>query len=178
VAQTGKEKMMKILALDIDGVLTTSESVWNSHLQSHEFNADCVKRLKQIIAETQCQILVTSSWRFRGERWIKGFFKKSGIDVLDLTNDLGRQGRGAEIREWVARNPSVTAVVAVDDDWFVGVPLVQTSWSEGLTDSVMSDLIRLLNQQNNILRKTMDLSERHKVRNHCRRIRLSFSNCK
>lgn len=137
---------MKVLALDVDGVLTTSASVWNDFLKSHELNQDNVERLKRVIAETQCQILITSTWRFRGERWIKGYFKRFDIDVLDLTNDLGKQGRGAEVKEWMSRNPTAK-VVAVDDDWFsAGVPLVQTSWSTGLTDSVADDLIRLLNQ--------------------------------
>lgn len=134
---------MKVLFLDIDGVLVTSNCEWNSHRKCHELNPNCVAQLKRVIAETGCTIVVSSSWRKRGERWITQFLNKFGIVVHDITGDSNT--RGNEILEWVANNP-VTKFIAVDDDVFDmdKVTVVQTTWTSGLDQEVANDLISFL----------------------------------
>jgi len=47
---------MKVIFLDIDGVLTTANKKWT-------FDENCVKHLVDIINETDAYIVISSSWR-------------------------------------------------------------------------------------------------------------------
>ena len=69
-----EDNEIKVLFLDIDGVLNTmpklpqSNSNQNNNIQSNEqhFFAEIrIKRLKQIIDTTKCKIVLSSSWRKR-----------------------------------------------------------------------------------------------------------------
>lgn len=134
---------MKVLFLDIDGVLVTKDCTWNDFRKCHNLNPFCVEELRRVIAETGCTIVVSSTWRKRGERWITRFLEVHGIEVHDITGD--GKTRGDEILEWVANNP-VTKFIAVDDDVHdMGkVTVVQTTWTSGLDQEIANDLISFL----------------------------------
>ena len=137
---------MKVLFLDIDGVLVTSDCEWDSFRQCHKFNTDCVTQLKRVIQETGCQIVVDSTWRLRGLKWIQQFFKHVvGIEILDITKEL--KGRGEEILEWVSRH-DVTKFIAVDDDVHdMGkVPFVNTTWTSGLDQRSADEIIQFFKE--------------------------------
>lgn len=51
------EEKYSIVFLDIDGILTTPIENWR------DFNPECVKNLKYIIKETNCEIVIHSTWR-------------------------------------------------------------------------------------------------------------------
>lgn len=53
---TKPEETEKILFLDFDGVITTYKSGWT-------FDDKKLKLLDLIIKETQCKIVISSSWR-------------------------------------------------------------------------------------------------------------------
>lgn len=65
---------MKVLFLDIDGVLNGHE--WDDEAQSCNIRRECVKHLNRVVRETGCRIVLSSAWRYMvhgGQMTLKGF---------------------------------------------------------------------------------------------------------
>lgn len=135
---------MKVIFLDIDGVLNTRASMTAS--QEHDlpgYGADgwCPKTvvaLKKILAATDAKIVISSTWRFQlrpkkthrpliasfdwdGESprcELHRAFKMHDLPIwLDVTPDHQElRGRGGEIQEWLDAHPDVESYVILDDD--------------------------------------------------------------
>lgn len=121
---------MKVIFLDIDGVLVTGETVNRQNtVGDHHFNPFAkgpVFQLNRILAATGAEIVVSSSWRCDGPRWdaLMEHFKAQGIEKRPIgrTIDLNRKQngvwisaqRGEEIKAWLSND--VTHYVALDDD--------------------------------------------------------------
>ena len=159
---------VKLIFLDIDGILITSAS-WGRRDQSGHASAHppCVVALNRIIRETGARIVVSSSWRI-GQRIIKlreiinGHFGVVG-DVIDKTPRIesvarfeGKPGkiivpavRGDEIVAWLEsyeRYP-VDSFVILDDDSDMGRiadRLVHTEFGNGLTEADADRAIQML----------------------------------
>jgi hypothetical protein len=58
---------MKVLFLDIDGVLATEKCFgkfeYFDHMRAYRFDPDCVKQLERIVESTGCQIVLSSDWK-------------------------------------------------------------------------------------------------------------------
>ncbi len=56
---------MKLLFLDIDGVLATRQELMKGLLEdrSHDFNPDAINYLNRLCKETDCSIVISSTWR-------------------------------------------------------------------------------------------------------------------
>jgi len=120
---------MKILFLDHDGVICLS-SEWGSRFKSKEgldsifdrFNQKALNVLNQIIEKTDCEIVISSDWRYHatlermGDLYEMRGIKKKPIDytVNSRISSL-EEGRALEIKEWLEQHPEVTGWVAVDD---------------------------------------------------------------
>lgn len=122
---------MKVVFLDIDGVMVTGETV-GQHVavEGHHFNPFAkgpVYQLNRILRETGAHIVVSSSWRCDGPRWdaLLFHFTQQGVEQRPIgrTPDLNRRRpsgifeavqRGEEIKAWLAHD--VEAFVALDDD--------------------------------------------------------------
>jgi hypothetical protein len=95
---------MKILFLDIDGVLCTNRSLLEPTLPFPEdfhipfrtgwerLDKECIKRLNQIINETGAKIVVSSTWRLKCNtehkfRYIIDYLHNEGVvaDIIDKT---------------------------------------------------------------------------------------------
>ena len=163
---------MKVLFLDHDGVICLS-SEWGSRFKNKEgldsafdrFNDKAIKVLNQIIEETDCEIVISSDWRFhapleqmqelyriRGIKKSPIAYTRSDLDwklAKDVAPNLELEvTRSLEILSWLEDNPQVTHWVAVDDmdlskrpDWglenFVRTP----KSSEGIKQSGVKDKI-------------------------------------
>lgn len=132
---------MKVLFLDIDGVLTTSASEWDSFRKCHTFIQECVTQLQRVIQETECQIVVSSDWRHRGERWVTDILARHSITVHDITPKTGK--RHEEIQQWLDAN-DVSTYCIVDDNYIQMPNLVQTSYSTGLCVDTANQIIQTL----------------------------------
>ena len=106
---------MKVIFLDIDGVVNT----WDSQANSDDNNRDhpsfppkellydvldppSVDAVNQITDATEAKIVVSSTWRVLFEfRILKAFLKRQGIkaEVVGKTPDLVRWSRGAAASE-------------------------------------------------------------------------------
>lgn len=144
---------MKVLFLDIDGVLCTHMSwflhghVWfESEGVSGKLDEFGVKFVEQLIKH-DVKIVLSSTWR-KGvsvEEWNEKFSFK----IIDKTVSLwGGTVRGDEIKEWLDRHPDVEKYVIVDDDSDM-LPeqmdnFVQTKYGSGLTFDVAKEICEKL----------------------------------
>jgi hypothetical protein len=134
---------MKVIFLDIDGVLNSHQSAhfWhNKRDQSkweNEMYRDWPGTLKEYIAMEFCpialsnleelirripdaKIVVSSTWRM-GETvdTLKKIFQPSKLvsdAIVDKTPVFSDGPRGDEIQHWLNNNPEVTSYVILDDD--------------------------------------------------------------
>ena len=151
--------MMKLLFLDIDGVMTTvNEGGRNGPFETEIWSQDCVEVLNAVVKESDCQIVLSSDWRLHFNlRQIWDIFKFNKVDRMPLGftglasytsgwTDVKRleEDRGIEIKRWLGHHgffPEYKMWCAVDDmnlaphiDRFV-----RTNWKKGLTTDGMFD---------------------------------------
>lgn len=129
---------MKVIFLDHDGVICLSTE-WGSRFKNKEgldstfdrFNDKAIKVLNKIIEETDCEIVISSDWRFHATlEQMQELYKIRGIKKLpiDYTPSLTfttsnfsnsyaepNESRSYEIKDWLKKHPEVTHWVAVDD---------------------------------------------------------------
>ena len=155
--------IMKVLMLDIDGVLTTVSTKWKT------FHPDCVKALKRVIETTGAKIVLSSSWRHGFIDWrteehrlvnpneaipvMKELFADCGLPaeaLIDKTPFCKSEHRGDEISKWLeihSKELGVEQYVVLDDDPAVDphhAHFVQTSWGDGMNEKDADKAILIL----------------------------------
>lgn len=110
---------MKILFLDIDGVLNHEKAyekgecqfIANGETRYEAFSLSSKKLLNDLIKETGVKIVVSSTWRSKGLKWLKEVWEKEkmlgeiiGITPRIMTRDGKSVPRGVEIDEWLLKN--------------------------------------------------------------------------
>ena len=107
---------MKLLFLDIDGVMTTDEGTINNE-KLYSFSSSCVEVLNKILSTNNVRIILTSSWRtvFDVEKQCR-IFKENGVVQLPMgqIKDLGYKYRNLEIKSYL-ENRKVEGFVILDD---------------------------------------------------------------
>lgn len=132
---------MKIIFLDIDGVL--------NHSKSKVFiENDCLKELKRICQRTKAKIVMISSWKEvflkdsykdRPERKMfeKIFTKKNSMELVGVTKNLGDgDNRVLEVLDYLENHKRVNSFVILDDVNYgyrevFGEKYIQTDWNNG-----------------------------------------------
>lgn len=153
-----------VLFLDVDGVLNKVGTRERSPHGTYGIEPGMVKILRDIVAATDCKIVVSSTWR-KYDDLMKHLCDELGgnletriigkTPVLDRQMDSGiwvGKVRGDEIQAWLDSNPEYQncRMVILDDDGDMAhlMPhLVLTHGCEGLTPEIASDVIRRLNAQ-------------------------------
>lgn len=113
---------MKVIFLDIDGVLNSDEyvdRVKKSDIQGIERDIDIekVKLLKRAIDETGAKVVLSSTWRYtKNARYLKELLANYGIR-LDSTPYI-QDKRGLEIKKWLSENQGVEDFLIIDDEIF------------------------------------------------------------
>ncbi len=130
--------MMKVIFLDIDGVLNSDEYLkkvkW-LHIQGIESEIDInkIKLLKKAVDETKAKVVLTSSWRFtRKAQSLRNLLANYGIYV-DSTPFINNK-RGLEIKKWLSDNTNVEDYVIIDDEKF-----------DSYDEELLSKLIKISN---------------------------------
>ncbi len=160
---------MKVIFLDIDGVLNTTQTFIDIYEEYHqtkkrrvEIDLERVKLLKEIVEKTSAVIVMSSSWRFYG-KMIDGvllpihqkledliqIFYFYGLSIYDITPSDKNGVRQKEIKEWL-QNKKVESFIILDDDSydlqdFVGQELIQTNVTNGLCPYHVEEAIKRLN---------------------------------
>lgn len=141
---------MKILFLDIDGVLN-SASVLHQKGRGDAICEKMVARVNQIIEATGCKIVISSTWRLLHKiDQLKQILITHGLSdvIIDYTPHLNyNRIRGDEIQLWLDSH-KVDKFVILDDNSDMGDDLinylVQTTWNNGLEDSHVQRAIDIL----------------------------------
>lgn len=155
---------MKILFLDIDGVLNSREydrrRNWNEQTDIDETRLPLVK---EIIDKTGAKIVLISTWRNHWDRdeslcdedgmYINRLFSKYGLAIYDKTQDLGLLSkRKDEVKTWLAEHKSdIESFVILDDYRFGWDDLsdfyihTNPNYGLGLEDEHVEKAITLLN---------------------------------
>lgn len=142
--------MKKIVFLDVDGVLNHKDMNWNH--QQWPLDPVCVQRMKRIIAETGCIVVLSSTWRKIGGAEP---LEQAGIPIHDITGSCCSGIRGVEIYNWIGKNyrhdeREQVAYAILDDDsdmllWQKD-HFFQTSFNHGgLTEEITEKVIAHLN---------------------------------
>lgn len=153
---------MKVIFLDIDGVLNSAE--WDRHVQSFSYGArfnscyllsqEMILRLQDAVFQTNAEIVLTSSWRAseRAMDALKRQLSLYHLSIRDTTVIYAYGNRADEVKLWIESHPNVTSYVIVDDedDGFtqnevLATHFVQTTYTHGLTCDKAVELIEILN---------------------------------
>ena len=150
------EKEIKVLFLDIDGVLCLHEYGvvnWDENVDDYVFDEQCCRRLKEIMDATKCKLALSSSWRLQKKDCLNILrqlapFGITGADFIGGTPVM--EHRGEEVMTFVESHPEIGTFVAVDDedysgDRFPADRLVVTKLERGITEPVNESIIQKLN---------------------------------
>lgn len=110
---------MKALFCDIDDVLCSLKSSAACGGYPHDFtdpsmfDQHAIRLLRKLCLLGDVKIVISSTWRitFSAEECAVGL----GLPVIDCTPVLHNQPRGAEIAQWLSKNPDVTHWAILDD---------------------------------------------------------------
>ena len=151
---------MKVIFLDIDGVIVTASHLADLHASGkrvadhnglHRFDPRCVKNFVKILDATGAKIVLSSSWKMFGKDMFDRLWetRKMPGEIMDFTVNL-MGGRGHEIARWLRDHDNVESFVIIDDT--VSDLLrnqtdrtVHTTWEDGLTNELADVAIRILN---------------------------------
>lgn len=112
---------MKVLFLDIDGVLNSARSCIANHGYPHSFDEHnmpmfdtiAVSLIRGLCAKGDVSVVVSSAWRILHDWDAIG----RGLDLPTIGNTPQLVGeRGKEIAAWLAEHPEVEQYAIVDDD--------------------------------------------------------------
>jgi hypothetical protein len=144
---------MKVLMLDIDGVLNTLPHDKNFG----DFDKHLVVNLEMLLGKVKdLKIVISSYWRHIGLEKLKETFKLNGIDPRRIYSVTGNEisdghEREYQIAHWLSKHPDVTAFVIFDDNAsdFIALKskLVKTNPSVGLTQRNVEKAIEILEEK-------------------------------
>src|SRR5690242_20969887 len=131
-----RHKPMRIIFLDIDGVLNCS-STKNPRKLPYVVDRKLLKRFTPLLQRTKAKVVLSSTWRYDPA----GLFSAThwGIPYVDAIPDIPKQPRRDEIIAWLNEHPGVEryAVIDDEDDELDSLPLFQPSAATGLTDEIV-----------------------------------------
>ena len=143
---------MKILFLDIDGVVNCKETFTKG--VQHMLDDDCAERVRRIVRETGCLVVLSSSWR--GSADSRAEIEKRVTPIHDITGRCCSGIRGVEINNWINKNipykeRDALQYAILDDDsdmlMWQEDQFFQTSFEDGgLNDRIAGEVIAYLNR--------------------------------
>jgi hypothetical protein len=134
---------MKVIFLDIDGVLNSDETR-NPRNLPYIVDKKLLGRLTRLVDRSAAKVVLTSSWRidpvglFAAKHW--------RIPFMDVCPDMPKKPRREEILIWLERHPRVARYVVIDDedDELDELPLFQPARATGLTTEISRGVERYL----------------------------------
>jgi len=149
---------MKVLFLDVDGVITVADG-------SGRLCEDKLERLERVVMETGTQIVISSNWRHFPQlktRLVMALHEHGGMRVVGCTPDNGERVHGDAVRPeeivaWIKawRGEPIEAWCAVDDRPLLtergGAGLVghfvEVDEMHGLTERAVERLLAVLHTE-------------------------------
>ena len=148
----------KVLFLDIDGVLNSKKTlgVYGEHLSS-----EMVRRLNKIVKLTDCDVVISSSWRILYDiQILQAMLFNQGMTwahkIIGRTDDSSSI-RGKEIKKYLDLNPEYNVYCILDDETDMLEEqkqfFIRTNWDLGLTEDDVETAIKLLGQKNKMCKR-------------------------
>jgi len=140
---------MKVLFLDIDGVLNTHKSIG-------QFGTDFIDRamvtlVARIVQVTGAKIVLSSTWRVddKDRALVVRELNQHGLELHACTPVLSTWERCHEITAWLDNNPHVQRFAILDDWPDAEIPgsFFRTDENIGLTAEIAENVIRHLNAE-------------------------------
>lgn len=165
---------MKVIFLDVDGVLTSED-----YLNGVEFDLseEKIKLLKKIVEQTNAKIVLSSSWKNKTRNFpvLENLLNKNDLEIYDTTPEIKRirrinhkymdlpivnidSKRGEEINKWVLDHNPESFVILDDnlhnfDKFDLDKHLVQTNYYDGgLKEEHVEKALEILNNKKKKLR--------------------------
>ena len=155
---------MKLVCLDIDGVLNNDESTKTDSKTGSSvglkpgfaaLDPACIARVAKICELTGAKILITTSWRkYYTQDELVTIFKHHGLtaEVVGFTPVFRSRERGDEIKAWfkthrLSGGEAIKSFVILDDDDDMGslFPYLVKTGEFGLLDQHVEVAVRILN---------------------------------
>lgn len=140
---------MKVVFLDIDGVLNTYDMVQRNGFDY--IDRSMVALLASVVRDTGAELVLSSFWRLdpKDRLLVDLALKEFGIFLYDKTPSVPGP-RANEIAAWLAANTQVEKYAILDDTDDAGVGMehsfFQTSAEVGLTREIVSKVTLHLNR--------------------------------
>lgn len=143
---------MKIIFLDVDGVLNSELDSFDWYVQT-DYHFEL---LKSLVDKTQAKIVLSSSWRKSKDslETIKSRLQDFGIDVYDVTPSINSpySKRGDEIKQWIdTQDFSISSFIILDDNSdmceYTTTNLIQTDIKIGFQKQDYEKALKMLNVQ-------------------------------
>jgi hypothetical protein len=136
---------MKIIFLDIDGVLNTHKSIGR-------FGFDFIDHIlvalvARIVRETKAKIVLSSTWRIdkKDQELALRALREQGLEIHDFTPVLVGEDRHVEIQAWLDKNQVERFAILDDDpDAKIEGSFFRTDESLGLTVEIAERVIKHL----------------------------------
>tara|TARA_R110000772_G_scaffold16535_4_gene46813 strand:- start:650 stop:1114 length:465 start_codon:yes stop_codon:yes gene_type:complete len=151
---------MKVIFLDIDGVLNTVTDMKGDFQSDYDrfrayINLDLVKKLNKLIEKTESKIVISSTWRkLHTQETLQEILTDCACvgEIIGMTGNTDHAFRGLEIRQWLQGNKekyNITNYIILDDDsdmllWQAN-HFFNTDCEFGLTNKIVHKAIRFLN---------------------------------
>ena len=162
---------MKVLFLDIDGVLNADDDFGGRSRPNPMIDGYCgvsmakARRLAKIIGATGAVVVLVSSWKYDYDdylttrdnnvgKYLRNKLRKAGVSIYDTTTRFDTacgEARGHEIRSWLEEHPEVERWALLDDEVFrdydkcdIICHMVKTEEPTGLDDVAMAKAISML----------------------------------
>lgn len=139
---------MKILLLDVDGVLITPATL--SRLGSGKLEPALVARLQSVVgAVPDLRVILHSAWNARGLVAFNRALSEAGWTLDPVVFTTGTNHK-PPIDTWARKSYPQGKVVLLQDDGprepLKTVIWVQTLWATGLTEEVAATLLKVLSE--------------------------------
>ena len=147
---------MKLIFLDVDGVLNSRESFHKAYVDGkartlYHVDPDMVARLNKITDTTGAKLVLSSVWRYSKWPTVRQVFRKAGMTgkfVGKTPRTIGNDRRGTDIQRWLDENKKpIESFIIIDDDSdmeHLMHRLVHTTNEKGLEDKHIEKAITLL----------------------------------
>lgn len=139
---------MKVLFLDIDGVVNCKDTV-QRHRGFIGIDPLLAFYVGKIQLDTDCEVVLSSSWRYTQDGIDE--VERCVVKCLDITTKShGLSSRGMEIKEWLDSHPEVTRYAILDDNSDMldeQLPnFFKTPWDTGITKEIAEAVTHHLNR--------------------------------
>jgi hypothetical protein len=140
---------MRVLFLDIDGVLNTDDLI------EREKNSMCISGtmllyLKEIVQKTDAKIVLHSTWKNYPEyvEYTRKRLAEHDLEIFDIAHQVKLSpSKAIDIREWLEDRYGIDNWVVIDDDELYVENFIKIDSKTGLTPKAVAEVVEFFNSE-------------------------------